>query len=337
MLRVLMQMNLVHIVDPDESYFQRFGVEKNVWLDADMLRLNYAHYAPYRDPFIVAFKERTWLYVWFLKAAVRRGILIPRAHILYMALKREYQDGIVLMPSNGKTLLLALKEGYLRQTFYAASVEEDELQKLQAEYGIERTIRLDQAAYNKLLEKAVARYPLSALFQWMRSSIDFKAMLWQGVDKAAYPAAALLCVFMAIDYGASQFLTQKYDRLSKQYLALKHENDPVRRQVNQREAVNEKFSAFTKTELDQEDPMKLYDLLIPMAAAFHGEFEDIVIENGRVVFVLVAQTEASELIAMLSQTKRFSDIRVTREQDLHHKGYKRISISAVTTVRAARQ
>ena len=218
-------------VDMQKSFFYTTTIEENKRFSADVLRLNFSHISPYKTFDILPLYDNNRVLLWFIpkNLTLNTAIIIPEAYLLYLECKKTDLNGIFIV-QDAMDKLLVIKEGRLEAAYCGYNLQAQK-EALLDEYSLENIYLLSSSKAKTLIQEAFDNYPLWQYYHWYHSNTSPKEQIIEYLNKATLPIAILIALFITSEYAKDRYIQNHYQTLQDEYVALKKQNDPYRKEL----------------------------------------------------------------------------------------------------------
>ena len=307
MLEFLLKHKIATIIPMQESFLHIAVLPKNITLSKEIITLNYEKLSPFLRPFIIAYREKEQLYIWFIKRTISNTLfIIPESFLLYMSIQKE-QDGIYVFDTTPKKIFI-IKNSRLLSSF----ISDDDLlsyEILKNEYSVTSVIHLSKNEYQQRLKAAMKQIKLSDLYQFLQISLKKEDLINFFIEKVTYPFIFLLFLYISISYTQSYFMQQKVEALTQEYQKLKSKNIVVKQAIRKYNQNIKQYERFVKDELHFQDPYKvvydLYDVIKPTDKAI---IKSIDITNNTMRLVINTKEGTIKYLKRLNKIDYFKNV-----------------------------
>jgi len=218
------------ILPAKDSFFYVASIKEQKHFGKDILRLNFAHFSPYKEFEILPFYEKQRLLLWFYPQSVSfKNFVIPQAYLLYLYAKEQDNHAIFIVEDTIDTLLV-IKNGLLEATYCGFGLKMQQ-EALLDEYGLEKLYTLNATKAKAIEQEQLENYPIWNYYCWYQSHQSPKEILIQYLDRAVLPLAIVVGVFITSEYLKDRYIASYYENVQQEYKAIKKKNDPYRKKL----------------------------------------------------------------------------------------------------------
>lgn len=246
LIEFLRKRDKLYILPVKDSYFKHIAFEKKVAIDENAIKLNYAHFSPYKKSEIVSLSKETNLLLWFYEQSVENKLVIPEGYLLYNYLKKRYDNHIIIIDTE-PAVVLVLKEAMLVSQSVKKGADDRYSKALQREFSLDKAVHISAHEYGHIMNRAVLDVEYQDFLHFSNFSFD-KRKIEKVVNAAAMPFLVLIGMMVVLETVQSFYIGYQTDSQSKVYRELKEKNQKVRTQYDKVEEKIEAYKTFIETE-----------------------------------------------------------------------------------------
>lgn len=309
MINFLQKQNYIALIPSQDTYFYKANLPKSIKLSKELLQLNYESHSPFKPKEIIAIEERTNLLLWFCKSKITAPIAIPEDYLLYLILKKQYTNTIVLLETTKFTKVIVIKNDQLENLFLTNNINKSFLHMCRDEYGVEEVVTYTKEQYTTLLQNSQKHLSLSLLYKFFRVDLQPKEIAKKVVEKVSYPLSFLLLFTMAINFYHNSTLEKKINLLTGEYKSLQQKNQHLINTLQKHNKQVKFYKAFIAKELSYPDPFVILEKLYKVTEEEKGSsLYMLLATQGKLSVKIQTPKSPVELLNKLSSINEFKSV-----------------------------
>ena len=245
---LLQKYHYLDIVPFEKSIYHTAPLPKKVKLTPQLLKLNYAKFAPFKNPNIISFPKENYLSLWFYKEEYNAPILIPESYLYYKALVSNEKDALYIIYDEIIKIII-IKDTKIYSAFIIDNIEDELLQLSIDETSIDNIIEIKKDKLNPLKKKALESISLKEIFTFMQVTTEPKELLHIFVQKVTYPIVAFIVLTIVMGYLQKIYLNDQISTLKHKYKEAKDKNKDLKDIIQLHNKNVKKYKIFIDKEL----------------------------------------------------------------------------------------
>ncbi len=295
----------VSILPFEETFFIKKEIP-DIKLNKDIIKLNYGSNSPFSSGDILFYKNKRYLYIWFLKNKIKtRKIHIPEGFLMYIAYKKIFSnDGIAVAKKNDKYCVVVIKDKEMVAQILAKNIDEQFLNILKKEYSMDEVEIFNIDSINDF------DIDIATLLKFFDSlDIDLSKALQDIYEQLKIPAIVLLVLINVLDFSMYKYVNTVVNNKKEELNRLKNKNKAIKQDFLVLENADKFWKNFANNELRYPNLYTILSTIAKTAIDGNGKINRLR-WSGNLIDIWIVSPSISSIVDKLSETGYFQNIKI---------------------------